>query len=149
LSFSSGPASVTTPGDGTRTDPRAVDERLRGRTYAIPFDRVWKVALRLAGGGLRAWSLQHADDQVGLLQAQAPTWTRRHVDVIEVRVRLDENAQTRVDLHCRRTEAPPRKRRHIRLIEAFFRRLDRDLEAGTTEILDPTRTPGWMVEERA
>ena len=36
------------------TSPTAEDRRLRGRTYAIPFETVWSAALALAGPGPRA-----------------------------------------------------------------------------------------------
>jgi hypothetical protein len=39
------------------TAPDSTDRRLRGRTYAVPFEHVWQAARSLAGGGLRGWTL--------------------------------------------------------------------------------------------
>lgn len=123
------------------TDPHAPDWRLRGRTYAIPFDRVWTVALALSGGGLPRWSLVSADDQRGLIHARVLTRVLRRVDDVRVRVGLDDNGQTRVDLI---SAALHRKRdlgsnaRHIR---RFIEELDARLQATPAQILDATRQP--------
>ena len=132
----------------TSTDPRATDERLVGRTYAIPFDRVWKAARALAEGGLRGWELVRGDDREGVMDARSFTFPRRRVDDVRITVRLDENAQTRVDLRCRRAAARSAPRRHARVIGRFFRSLDRRLNAGPGERLDPTLAPAWLKDER-
>lgn len=109
------------------TSLRAEDPRLRGRTYAIPFDRVWTEALALASGGLRGWSLVEADDQDGVIRADARRLVRRSVDHIVVRVGLDEDAQTRVDAESVSTEVRFDLGTHARRIGRFFRALDRRL----------------------
>lgn len=130
----------------TSTDPRATDQRLVGRTYAIPFDRVWEAARALAVGGLRGWELVRADDREGVMDARSFTFPRGRVDEVRITVRLDENAQTRVDLRCRREAARSAPRRHVRAIGRFFRSLDRKLNAGPGERLDPTLDPAWLDE---
>lgn len=136
-----------TPGGGTRTDPRAGDPRLWGRTYAIPFARVWDAAKALADGGLRGWSMVRNDDREGVIEAVSLTWLRRKPDQVTVSIRLDENAQTRVDLHCVRSEGAPARRRHPRLVNGFLGALDREIEATPAQKIDPTATPGWEREQ--
>jgi hypothetical protein len=131
----------------TRTDPWSSDGRLWGRTYAIPFDRVWHAARGLAEGGLRGWTLARADDREGVLEATRTTWPPRREDEILVHVRLDENGQTRVDLECRRAGAGGPARRHARIIDRFVHTLDKTLHASPTERLDPTRRPAWLQED--
>jgi hypothetical protein len=124
------------------TDPTSTDNRLVGRTYAIPFEAVWQAATKLASGGLLGWTLWVADDQEGVIEAStSPPWVAA-ADV-HVRIGLDENAQTRVDLtSTSRTERGDwgRSRRNI---GKFVRRLDALLDAGPAQILDATQTVAW------
>lgn len=129
---------------GTRTDPESADARLWGRTYAIPFARVWDAAKGLVDEGLRGWSLVSDDDREGLIEAVSLTWLRRKPDHVRITIRLDENAQTRVDMRCVRSEGAPARRRHPRLIDGFLATLDRKLDATPGQKLDPTATPGWQ-----
>jgi hypothetical protein len=129
---------------GTETDPWAEDERLWGRTYAIPFDRVWKAAKALADGGLRGWTLTRDDDREGVIEADSLTWPGKKRDEVTITVRLDENAQTRVDVSCRRTEGAPARRRHPRIIGRFLKRLDQAVKATSAQKLDPTSRPAWL-----
>lgn len=129
---------------GTRTDPGAADARLWGRTYAIPFARVWDAAKGLVDEGLRRWSLVSDDDREGVIEAVSLTWLRRKPDHVRITIRLDENAQTRVDLRCVRAEGASTRRRHPRLVDGFLAALDRKLEATPGQKLDPTATPGWQ-----
>ncbi|MEX2465604.1 MAG: hypothetical protein WD995_01755 [Gemmatimonadota bacterium] len=121
-----------------------MDERLVGRTYAIPFDRVWNASRALADGRLRGWRLLRGDDREGVLEASSLTFLRRNLDEIVVTIRLDENAQTRVDVQCRRVDRNKPPRRHPRVIGRFFRALDRKLEAKARDRIDPTRVPAWL-----
>lgn len=124
------------------TDPTSADHRLVGRTYAIPFEDVWQAATKLAGGGLRGWTVWLADDQQGLIEASTNPPLVAAADV-HVRIGLDENAQTRVDLtSTSRTERGDwgRSRRNI---GKFIRRLDALLDAGSAQILDATRPVAW------
>jgi hypothetical protein len=77
------------------TSPDAVDPRLRPRTLAVPFETVWQAAGRLVSGGLRRWSLQHADDREGIIEALARGLGSAEHDVV-IRIGLDADAQTTV-----------------------------------------------------
>lgn len=123
------------------TDPSARDWRLRGRTYAIPFDRVWNVALSICGGGLPRWSLVSADDRAGVMRARALTRVLRRASEVRVKIGLDANGQTRVDI----TSISPNRKRDLgasaRRIHAFLAALDHRLGAESHQILDATRQP--------
>jgi hypothetical protein len=126
-----------TPGRArARTERRALDPELRGRTYAIPFDAVWEAALALARGGLPGWVLDEADDQVGVIRARATSRLLRQVADVRVRVGLDENAQTRVDLDSESRTRGPDLGGHRRRIAGFLRALDRRLAPRPGQILD-------------
>ena len=125
------------------TDPHHADPRLRGRTYAIPFDAVWSAAVDLAGGVLRGWRIVEADDQDGVNLAEAVTLVFRWVDDVRVDVALDENAQTRVDVRATPRGGSIDLERKRRIIRRFLRKLDRRLGATAAQILDPTRVPDW------
>jgi hypothetical protein len=125
------------------TDPGATDRRLRGRTYTIPFDDVWKAATRLARGDLRGWTLLTADDQEGVITGSAKPLLLGGPCEVRVEIGLDENAQTRVDAWS----GSGGKRslgRNRRTLGRFFRALDRALAAQPGQILDPTRVPTWL-----
>ena len=120
------------------THPEHPDEGLRGRTYAIPFARVWRAAAELAEGGLRGWETTMADEDLGILQAQCRGLSPRSTDAVEIRMSLDDNALTRVDMSS--TAQGPRGDlgRNARRIRRFFRALDGRAGAGPGTILDPT-----------
>lgn len=139
MSGSPAPAPAVT----AQTDPRSADPRLRGRTYAISFDRVWQAACALAEGGLGRWRLLGADDEAGVLDAEARSLFLRVPDAVHITVKLDENAQTRVDM----TVASPKPTwewgRGARLVSRLFRALDARLNATPEQILDASRTASW------
>lgn len=124
-----------------RTDPAAEDPRLRGRTYAIPFERVWRAAVALADGGLMRWSLTAADDMAGVIHAQWTTFPLRRISDVRIEIRLDANAQTRVDVRARSRGGRGDLGANARAIGFFLRRLDRALQAGPAHVLDATRVP--------
>jgi len=128
---------------GARTDPESTDPRLRGRTYAIPFDRVWTEARALAEGGMPRWRLLHLDDERGRIEAEGTTLVLRLHDRVHVDVALDENGQTRVDLSVTAARRWLDLGRGKRMAGRFFRRLDARVGAGSAEILDPTRSSSW------
>ncbi|MGH7445198.1 MAG: hypothetical protein ACREKM_09990 [Longimicrobiales bacterium] len=108
-----------------RTAVRHEDERLRGRTYAVPFEDVWQVALALASGGMRGWTLTLADDHDGIIDACAHRRFPRAADRVVIRIGLDDDAQTRVDAEAgawQNTSLSPR--RTARNIIRFFHALD-------------------------
>jgi hypothetical protein len=120
-----------------------MDPRLRGRTYAIPFDRVWTVARALADGGMPRWKLLLVDDEKGRIDAEATTLALRLRDRVHVDIGLDENGLTRVDM-----SVTPARRwldvgRGRRMVGRFVRRLDTGLGAAAAEIIDPSRSPSW------
>ena len=109
-----------------RTAARHEDARLRGRTYAIPFEDVWQAALALASGAQRGWSLVSADDSDGIIIADARRRFPEAVDRVVVRVSLDANAQTRVDAEGGAWgESRLSERRTAKHMDRFFRALDR------------------------
>lgn len=125
------------------TNPAHTDPRLRGRTYAIPFDRVWNACMELAGGGLPRWWIARADDQRGVIDARQKTFVFRFIDDVRIYVSLDNNGQTRVDMASRSRKGRADLGTNARRIHRFFRALDRHLEATPRQILDPTRTLRW------
>lgn len=112
------------------TSPDAVDPRLRGRTYAIPFERVWHEALQLAGGKLPRWKVVEADDREGIIHAEATTPLLRATDDVSIRVSLDRDAQTRVDLQSRSRTGRADLGVNARRVAKFCRMLDRRLGVG-------------------
>jgi hypothetical protein len=123
------PASWGPGGVGARTAAEAVDPRLRGRTYPIPFDPVWRAATALLDGGLRRTKLRAADDIAGHIEADSFTLLRRRPLDVYVTVALDEDAQTRVDAAVAIGGSGPDFGASVRFIDGFFRRLDAALRA--------------------
>ena len=113
---------------GVATSPAAADERLRGRTYAVPFEDVWQAALALASGGLRGWRMLTADDHEGVITAEAERSFPRALDDITIDVRLDENAQTRVDARAAPRNGRADFGRNARRLGHLFRSLDAEVE---------------------
>lgn len=117
----------TLAGNRAGTGPAHEDPRFRGRVYGIPFEKVWSEALRMAGGGLRGWSIRRASDQDGRIEAEAVRLLTRSVDDVEIRITLDANGQTRVDLTSRsRTQRPDlgaNRRRILRFLSEMDTRL--------------------------
>jgi hypothetical protein len=136
LSFSWLRAGLTE--NQARTHPEHPDPGLRGRTYAIPFARVWEAAFAMASGGLRGWSVSEADEDLGLIRAESSTLIFRFIDDVEINVSLDENAQTRVDMSSSSRRGRGDLGQNARRIKRFFRILDRKIGAGPGLILDPT-----------
>jgi hypothetical protein len=124
--------------DRAQTGPEHPDPSLRGRTYAIPFARVWAAAAELASARLKGWSLVEADEGRGVLMAESTRPLFRVVDDVRITVSLDENGQTRVDMVSASRTARGDLGRNARRVERFFLALDRKLGAGPGTILDPT-----------
>ena len=115
------------------TAPDAADERLRGRTYAIPFARVWDAAHALAAEGLRGWKLIDHDDYEGVMNAEAHSLMWRRAGIVEIRIRLDENAQTRVDLRAGPKPGESDFGASARRIARFCRALDERVKTPATK----------------
>ena len=112
----------------TRSDHE--DRGLRGRTYPVPFERVWQAAVALASGGLRGWRLLEADDQRGLIRVEATTLVLRFVDDVRIHISLDRDAQTRVDARSASRTGKADLGTNARRLRRFFRKLDRSLGRG-------------------
>jgi hypothetical protein len=100
------------------------DPRLRGRTYAIPFEQVWQAARALASGGLRGCRLIESDDYEGIISAEWKALFSRSISDVLIRITLDYNAQTRVDVQSRSRRKAGDLGRNARLIGRFLRKLD-------------------------
>jgi hypothetical protein len=125
------------------THPGAPDLRLRGRTYAITFDRVWNAALGLAGGGLPRWRVLAADDEQGTIKAEAISTVWRRPCEVLIRIGLDANAQTRVDV--RSVSGGRDWGSNRRRIQRFILALDKQLAATPAQILDASRQPRFTI----
>ncbi len=124
------------------TAPDHPDPRLRGRRYDIHFQEVWEATRALADGGMARWTLVEADDLAGRVRAEARTRVFRFVDDVEIRVRLDRDAQTRVDLVSASRVGKADLGMNARRIRRFLKRLDRELEAPPSRILAPEKGVG-------
>ncbi|HIA98932.1 MAG TPA: DUF1499 domain-containing protein [Gemmatimonadetes bacterium] len=123
-------------GNHAHTDVSATDPRLRGRTYAIPFDGVWKAALKVSNKQMRGWSVLYIDDQTGVIVAEALRLPWRDKDDVRISIGLDENGQTRVDLRSTSRQGKRDWGRNHRRILSFLRLLDRELSARPDQILN-------------
>ena len=126
------------------TDATSADRHLRGRTYAIPFDKVWQAAMQVVGASLHGWVLVSTDDTEGVIEALTRTRILGLQGRARIKIRLDENAQTRVDVTSASHAQFGDFGRNRRTIRRFFRLLDQHLEAGPRQILDTMRTPAWL-----
>lgn len=113
------------------TSPDADDPRLRGRTYTVPFDRVWNEAFHLVGSGLQRWNVLEADDYDGLIRAEARSRLFSITCAVNIRISLDPDAQTRVDADATNRTGKPDLGTSARKLVQFFRALDRAVSAGS------------------
>lgn len=109
-----------------QTSEQAEDPRLRGRTYLIPFAKVWDQIIATIESRSR-WTLVSADEGTGLIHAEARTLVFRLVDDVRFKVRLDQNALTRVDMWSASRVGKGDLGVNARRIRRFYRRLDREL----------------------
>jgi len=125
------------------TDPAHEESGLRGRTYAIPFEAVWQASLGLVGGRLPRWSHVRSDDVTGTILADvAPAFLRPAADVL-IKVTLDENAQTRVDMSISSRTEHWDLGASYRRVARFYKALDQGLDVRDGQILDPLALPGF------
>lgn len=110
------------------TSPRSTDPRLRGRTYAIPFEEVWQASMDLVGGGLERWEVLEVDDQEGIIRGVARGRVERFTSAITVRITLDADAQTRVDALSAARVGRADLGVNARRLQRFFTALDDRLE---------------------
>jgi hypothetical protein len=121
--------------NGARTDRLSPDAALRGRTYAISFDRVWNAALDVCRGAKRGWEVTTADDQNGVIQAVTPKRLLGAVADVTVRVTLDADGQTRVDVESTSRDSTRDLGANRKRIQRFLPALDRKLGATHAQIL--------------
>lgn len=108
------------------TDDEASDPRLRGRSYAIPFAQVWDAALQIARQ-TRGWTVTESDPRAGEIVAEAQTRLWKFTDDVWIRISLDEDAQTRVDLTSASRKGSADLGANARRIARFLHALDRRL----------------------
>ncbi len=121
------------------TDPWSDDPRLLGRTYAIPFEQVWRTCMKFVEERSR-WRLLQADDLKGFIRVRCTTLVFRLEDPLEIRIVLDEHALTRVDIQAGSLNRRLDLGMNVRRVARFFKKLDRLLGAGQGKILDPRET---------
>jgi len=124
------------PGNEAATRPDHPHPGLRGRRYAIPFEQVWTAAVALVATAAR-WQLIDADDQAGVILAEARTRILKFIDDVEIRISLDADAQTRVDMASRSRVGKADLGTNARRIRHFLHRLDRRLNASPGLRLPP------------
>lgn len=108
------------------TGPQHADARLTGRTYSIPFEDVWQGALRIVREKSKGWTLDSADDREGIISANVRGIHAKLNGVVEIRVVLDGNGQTRVDMKSSTPAAFTDFGVNARRADRFFRALDRE-----------------------
>lgn len=107
------------------TDPESNDPRLRGRTYGIPFAAVWSAALaEIAASG---WTVLEADPVAGEVHAEAHTRLWKFTDDVWIRLSLDGDGQTRVDMVSASRVGRGDLGTNARRIARFLRGVDRRL----------------------
>jgi len=123
------------------TDAAHHEPGLRGRTYAIPFEDVWQASMTVVGGRLPRWTHVRSDDVTGIILADVgPAFLRPAGDVL-IKVTLDENAQTRVDMSTSSRTERWDLGASYRRVSQFYRALDQVLDVRAGQILDPLATP--------
>ena len=120
-----------------RTSPDSNDPVLAGRTYAIPFDPVWRAALELSSAGLSGWTLVSSDDQLGVIRADVRSPLLPLEAHVLVSVTLDPNGQTRVDMSALGNHRGGDLGMNYRRIRHFFRSLDLSLDVQPGQVLEP------------
>lgn len=113
------------------------DPRMRGRRYAIPFHSVWTRIVELVGEAEPRWHLISSEEDEGVIRIEVRTGLLGWVDDVEIRVQLDQDAQTRVDMESASRVGVVDFGTNGRRIRRFLNRLDGVLDAGPTTILPP------------
>ena len=108
------------------TDPDSPDRRLRGREYPVPYAEVWEAALETARAR-RRWTVTGAEPRRGEIHAEARTVLWRFTDDVTVRVSLDGDGMTRVDVVSQSRVGGADLGVNARRIARFLHALDRRL----------------------
>ena len=111
------------------TDDESPDPRLRVRTYGIPFAAVWDAALAIARG-TRGWTVTASDPLAGEIVAESATRMWKFVDDVWIRISLDEDGQTRVDMTSASRVGRADLGNNARRIARFLHALDRHVLGG-------------------
>lgn len=111
------------------TDDDAPDPRLRAREYAVPFAAVWDAALRIAQS-TRGWTVTASDPRAGEIVAEARTTLWKFVDDVWIRVSLDDDGQTRLDMTSASRKGSADLGTNARRIARFLHALDRQVLGG-------------------
>jgi len=127
LSLAADRARRAVVGNRTETRPDHDDPGLRSRTYAVPFDRVWRGALEIVASRM-GWRLLHEDDLEGVIRVAAKTPVLRFTDDVEIRIGLDADAQTRVDVTSASRVGRIDLGTNARRVRRFLKHLDRAVE---------------------
>lgn len=112
--------------NSAQTGENAADPRLRGRTYMVPFATVWDETITLIRER-RGWHLVRANEDKGLIGVEATSLVFRFVDDVRIRIKLDRNALTRVDMWSSSRTGKGDFGANARRIGRFYRELDRRL----------------------
>ena len=121
------------------TDPWSDDPRLVGRTYAIPYEAVWRSCMTLVQKR-SGWRILKSDDLAGFIRVRCARRFFRLEDDLEIRIGLDEHGLTRVDLRSRSRTDGWDLGVNARRVGRFSKKLDESLGAGKGKILDPRET---------
>ncbi len=112
--------------NSAQTSETADDPRLHGRTYMVPFATVWDEIVLMIKEYSR-WNLVRANEDKGMIGFEATTLVFRFVDDVRIKVKLDQNALTRVDMWSHSRVGKGDLGGNTRRISRFFRDLDRRL----------------------
>ena len=112
-----------------QTRPDHPSPKLRGRTYPVPFARVWDAAVETARRRPR-WTIVEEDARNGEIRAEARTLLWRFVDDVTVRISLDGEGLTRVDVASASRVGKGDLGVNARRIARFLHALDRRLRRG-------------------
>jgi hypothetical protein len=106
------------------TDDEAPDPALRAREYPVPYAAVWQAALSVTQE-MRGWTLTASDPVTGEIVAEARTRLWQFVDDVWIRISLDEDGQTRVDMTSGSRAGRADLGTNARRIARFLHALDR------------------------
>ncbi len=112
------------------SDDDAPDPRLRTRTYAVPFAAVWDAAVGVAQSTV-GWTVTASDPRAGEIVAEARTTLWKFVDDVWIRVSLDDDGQTRVDMTSASRKGSADLGANARRIARFLHALDRHVLGDT------------------
>lgn len=93
------------------------------RSYAVPYERVWRVAIEVARSSPR-WTVGLVDPSRGRIEAEARTLVWKFVDRLTISIRLDELGSTRLDVTSQPVTQRPSLGVRTRRIRRYLSNLD-------------------------